>query len=405
MSMKGCDFLIAGAGIIGLTIARDLKNKYPGAEILLIEKESEIALHGSGRNSGVLHAGFYYTADSLKARFTRDGNASLTQYCEDHGLRINDCGKVVVTRSEDELQGLLELKRRGDVNGVKLDLIDAYELQQIEPNASTFESAIYSPATKTVDPTEVCAMIAQELDEKGVHISFEEGFRSRAGESKIKTSSSRQIEYKEKFINCTGLYADKVAREFGFSNGYTILPFKGIYLKYTKNDQPIRTNIYPIPNLANPFLGVHYTITVDNHIKIGPTAIPAFWRENYKGFTRFSFSEFIDISRTEMSLLLKNSFNFRKLAFSELKKYWKPVFTNLARDLVQSIDTRGFTEWSKPGIRAQLLNTTTDELVQDFVVEGDQNSVHVLNAVSPAFTCSIPFANYVVENYIKNEGL
>ena len=156
-----------------------------------------------------------------------------------------------------------------------------------------------------------------------------------------------------------------------------------------------------MPNLKNPFLGVHYTITVDGTIKIGPTSIPAFWRENYKGMENFKGGELGNVLGWESRLFMTNAFGFRGLAFDEMKKYNKSYFVNLATSMVHNIDKSGFTEWSKPGIRAQLLNTKTLELVMDFVVEGDNTTIHVLNAVSPAFTCSFPFATWVVDNYVE----
>jgi len=155
-----------------------------------------------------------------------------------------------------------------------------------------------------------------------------------------------------------------------------------------------------VPNLKNPFLGVHYTVTVDGTIKIGPTAIPAFWRQNYAGLENISLHELLEIIGWESRLFLADSFGFRSLAFGELKKYNRGYFTGLARKMVKQIDTSHFNQWSRPGIRAQLLNTETRELVQDFVVEGDAKSLHILNAVSPAFTCSFPFAAWVVEHHI-----
>jgi L-2-hydroxyglutarate oxidase LhgO len=205
-----------------------------------------------------------------------------------------------------------------------------------------------------------------------------------------------------RIINAAGLYADKIAKDFGFSKNYTIIPFKGIYLKYTQKDKPIRTNIYPVPNLKNPFLGVHYTITVDGTIKIGPTSIPAFWRENYKGWSNFKSGELFNVLTWEAKLFLLNSFGFRSLAFDEIRKYNRKHFTGLATKMVKEIDVKGFNQWSKPGIRAQLLNVKTNELVMDFVVEGDEVSTHVLNAVSPAFTGSMPFAKWVVKHKIEN---
>ncbi|HNY01094.1 MAG TPA: L-2-hydroxyglutarate oxidase [Bacteroidales bacterium] len=393
------DYLIIGAGIIGLALARELKSRKPGATITLIEKEPDVAYHSSGRNSGVLHAGFYYSADSLKAKFTRDGNRAMKEFCRAKGLKLNECEKVVVAKDESELEPLYELDRRGKRNGVDVRIITEAEMKEIDPNAKTFEYALYSPSTATVDPTEVNKAVRDELTALGVKILFSEGYRRKVDGNTIETVTGRRLSA-GKVINAAGLYADKIARDFGFSQQYTIIPFKGIYLKYTKKDKPIRTNIYPVPNLKNPFLGVHYTITVDGTIKIGPTSIPAFWRENYKGMDNFRAGELGNVLGWESRLFLSNAFGFRGLAFDEIKKYNKSYFVNLATSMVHSIDKSGFTEWSKPGIRAQLLNTKTLELVMDFVVEGDGTTIHVLNAVSPAFTCSFPFAKWVVDNYV-----
>ena len=401
-SQQRCDYLIIGAGIIGLALARELKSRLPAADILVIDKEADVAYHGSGRNSGVLHAGFYYSADSLKARFTRDGNRLMTAYVKDRGLAINECHKVVVASDLNEIEGVQELQRRGEKNGVDVRIIDEQELAEIDPNAKTTGIALYSPTTATVDPAQVCHAIKADLEAAGVRFLFGQGYLKRQGDAAIVTTGGLVLEA-GLVINAAGLYADTVARDYGFSQNYTIIPFKGIYLKYTGTDKPIRTNIYPVPNLKNPFLGVHYTVTVDGTIKIGPTAIPAFWRQNYAGLENFNLGELFEIISWESRLFLGDNFGFRSLALSELKKYDRSYFTGLAVKMVKQIDTSRFNQWSKPGIRAQLLNTTTKELVQDFVVEGDSRSVHLLNAVSPAFTCSFPFAAWVVDHYILKQ--
>jgi len=394
------DYLIIGAGIIGLAIARELKSRFPDAEIMVIEKEADVACHSSGRNSGVLHAGFYYSADSLKAKFTRDGNIQLKEYVKKNGLKINECRKVVVATNESEIDGIYELEKRGKTNGVDVKVISEQELKDIDPNAKTTQVALYSPDTATVDPVEVNVFLRKELQSAGVKFNFSQAYNRRIDANTVETTGGLQISA-NKIINAAGLYADKIAKDFGFSQKYTIIPFKGIYLKYTKKDKPIKTNIYPVPNLKNPFLGVHYTVTVDGIIKIGPTSIPAFWRENYKGMDNFKINELFDILGWESRLFMSNAFGFRSLAFEEMAKYNKSHFVNMATRLVHQIDKSGFTEWSKPGIRAQLMNMKTLELVMDFVVEGDGQTIHVLNAVSPAFTSSFPFAKWVVENYVK----
>lgn len=396
MQAERTDYLIIGAGIIGLTLARQLQERYPPKKILLLEKEPDVARHSSGRNSGVLHAGFYYTSNSLKARFTRDGNAEMKKYCRDNGLALNECGKVVVADDETELQALYELKKRGKANGVEVRIIDENELAAIEPNAKTFRKALYSPATATVDPVEINTCLKNQLLKSGAQILFGEGYAALAAENTVRTTKGRLIEA-ARIINAAGLYADKIARDFGFSKNYVIIPFKGIYLKYTGAVAPLKVNVYPVPNLRNPFLGVHYTVTVDGHVKLGPTAIPAFWRENYEGLENFRFSELLQTAAYEGLLFLTNSFGFRSLAWEEMRKYYKPFFVGLGKKLVKKTDADGFNEWTRPGIRAQLLNTRTRELVQDFVVEGDKASIHILNAVSPAFTGSFPFTRWIIE--------
>jgi L-2-hydroxyglutarate oxidase LhgO len=393
------DYLIIGAGVVGLSIARELRKRFPGSEIAVLEKETDVAFHGSGRNSGVLHAGFYYSADTLKAKLTRDGNRQMREYCYANNLKINECKKVVVAKDESELPALFELEKRAGANGVEVQMIDERQLLEIDPNVKTFKNALYSPTTATVDPVEVTQAIKNELLSAGVVFFFGEGYQSRTEGNRIKTTLGRTMTA-TKIINAAGLYADKVAGDFGYSEKYTIIPFKGVYLKYHGDDIPVSTNVYPVPNLKNPWLGVHFTVTVDGKVKIGPTSTPAFWRENYHGFDRFNASEMAGILSWEASLFIRNSFGFRNIALEEIRKYNRTWFAGLARGLVRKIDVNGFSEWGRPGIRAQLLNKQTRELIMDFVVEGDNDSVHVLNAVSPAFTCCFPFAAWVVENYI-----
>ncbi len=391
------DYLIVGAGIIGLNIAKNLKERFPESKILVMEKEKEVAMHSSGRNSGVLHAGFYYTANSLKAKFTKEGNFALKEFCKERNLKVNACQKVVVAQDEKEVEGLEELKRRGDANGVELHWLDESKLEELYPNVKTHKKALLCPSTATVNPKEVTQEFAKVIQEIGVELILDCKYESSNGN--IISTSKGEYEAR-KVINCAGLYADKIANDFNFSKDFVIIPFKGIYLKDKDNISQLKTNIYPVPNLANPFLGVHFTLTVDNESKIGPTAIPAFWRENYKGFDNFSIKEFFQIIYYEAKLFLTNAFGFRELAFTEVKKYSFSHLKGLARKLTKNMDDIGFDAWSTPGIRAQLLNKKTLELVQDFVVESDEDSIHVLNAVSPAFTSAIPFANWVVEEHI-----
>ncbi len=390
------DYIIIGAGIIGLTVAYELINRFPDLKILLIEKESDVAQHASGRNSGVLHAGFYYTADSLKARFTVEGNRRMKAFCHANGITVNETHKVVIAANADDLKMLHELKRRGDRNGVTLELIDETQLKTIDPNIKTYQQALYSPNTASVDPREVCQKLKALLKNR---IDFR--FNTRVQQIKenriVAGKFSAGFNY---LINCAGLYADKIARQMGVGKAFTMLPFKGLYLKYSGDENIVKTNVYPVPNLNNPFLGVHFTKTVHDEVKIGPTAIPAFWREHYRGFSRFNLREFVEVLFWEANLFLRNRFNFRRLALSEMKKYLPHVLINEARHMVRHIGDA--FKPMPPGIRAQLLNKKTGELVMDFVVEHSKQSTHVLNAVSPAFTCAFSFAEYVVDEALKN---
>jgi len=387
--MNHYDYLIVGAGIIGMTIAYQLKKEYPNVLIGIVEKEADVAKHASGRNSGVLHAGFYYSADSLKAKFTVDGNKRMKQFCALHDIFVNEVQKVVIVKDKKELNGLYELEKRAIINSVDIEIIDEEQLEKIDPNIRTYKKALFSPTTACVDPKEVCYKLRDVLKDLGVIFYFNTKFED----------SHHSYKY---LINSAGSYADVIAQKFGLAKDYTMLPFKGIYFKYIGDKNAIQTNIYPVPNLTNPFLGVHYTITVDGSIKIGPTAIPAFWRENYKGFDNFNLNEMIKILYYEIKLLTLNSFNFRELAISEMRNYNKIFFVQKAKEMVKSIGDD--FEPIPAGIRAQLLNTKTNELVQDFVIEHSSGSTHILNAVSPAFTCSFAFAEHVVNEIDKNRG-
>ena len=247
---KNPDFLVIGAGIVGLTLALELKKQFPDASVQVLEKEKQPGLHASGRNSGVLHAGFYYTADSLKAQLCRDGNMSWRDYCAAEGLSINQCGKLVVARNEQELNGLDELYRRGQVNGVELDMISADEAAAIEPQVFTHERALWSPNTATVNPREVVSSILRQIESRAVSIDTNTAYISKDKEKIITSQGAITANY---VINTAGLYADKIARDYGFSSDYRILPFKGLYLYANDRGLKLRTNVYPYRICATCF--------------------------------------------------------------------------------------------------------------------------------------------------------
>ena len=399
MNNHTCDFLVVGGGIVGVTIALSLFKAFPNASIIVLEKEPKTGLHASGRNSGVLHAGFYYTAESLKARFTRDGNKELSEYCLSHGLSLNTCGKLVVAHDEAEDKVLDTLYERGQRNGISLDIISVQEAKKIEPRVKTWRRALYSPSTSVVDPVEVLSTLVQEASANNIRFEYGERFVHYDGTRVHTTSKTFAAGY---VVNTAGLFADSVAHDFGFGQDYELLPFKGVYLYAKPGTIPINTNIYPVPDLRNPFLGVHFTLTVSGRIKIGPTAIPAFWPEQYGWVENFHFDEFLRTTGRHLRLMLKSDPMFRELAFEEIKKYSRPYMVSRASKMAEGVRAEDFKEWGRPGIRAQLINRNTQKLVMDFIIEGDKKSMHVLNAVSPAFTCALPFSRYVVEQIRKN---
>jgi len=395
------DILVVGGGIVGLSIMREMVKRHPGLTFTLLEKEDALGRHASGRNSGVLHAGFYYSPESLKARFTVEGNRLMTEYCLERGIAINRCGKVVVAKNEGDLKTLDELERRGRANGVNLKIVDEKELSDIEPNAKTFGRAIYSPTTSSVNPQDVVDAVGGELTAKNnVKILFGERFIARSGDNAV-TTNRQKIEY-GRLINTAGLYADKVAHAFGAGLRYTLVPFKGLYMEY-KDPGLLKKHVYPVPDIKNPFLGVHFTVTADGKVKAGPTATPALWRENYSGLAGFDAGEMGDILLRQARMFLQNSFGFREIAVQEVKKYMRGNFTAQAATLVKKIDVAKFGQYIRPGIRAQLFDTANMKLVMDFIVEHAGRSTHVLNAVSPAFTCAFTFASHVADE-IEKQG-
>jgi L-2-hydroxyglutarate oxidase LhgO len=392
--MASCDILVIGGGVIGLSIARELKSRQQDARVTLIEKEPACGTHASGRNSGVLHAGFYYSPDSLKAKFTKLGNERMTAYCEQKGIPMNRCGKLVVAKDADDLPAFDELIRRGAANSIDLREVTEAEAKRIEPRVKTYRRALFSPRTSTVNPQQVMAALLDDARREGIEVRPGTAYLHRR-DNGVQTS---QGPIEAGFVvNAAGLYADKIALDYGFSKRYRILPFKGLYLYSNEPPGSIRTNIYPVPDLRNPFLGVHFTVTVDGVAKIGPTAIPAFWRENYDGFANFSLPELLEVAGRGLGLLANAQFDYRRLAVEEIAKYSRKKMVELASVLAEGVAESNYQQWGRPGIRAQLLDITKQKLEMDFVLEGDRRSMHVLNAVSPAFTCAFPFAGHVCD--------
>ncbi|MEW6172656.1 MAG: L-2-hydroxyglutarate oxidase [Bacillota bacterium] len=394
----GCEILIIGGGIIGLSIARELLRR--GAEdILLIEKEGAPGKHASGRNSGVLHAGVYYTPDTFKARFCVEGNRLLKEYCRERGLPLLETGKVIVAREEAEVSVLYELESRARANGIKVKLIDAAELKEIEPHAFTCEKALYSPDTAVVDPKKILQSLEREIISSGkATVSYSTAFRGLSKNGAVVSSKGR-ITFR-KIVNAAGAYSDIVAHAFGLGGEYRILPFKGTYKRlHPEAHHLVNGSIYPVPDLRNPFLGVHFTRGVYGEVGIGPTAIPAFGRENY-GILRGMGLECFNILYRDAVLLFTNP-SFRSAALTEVRRYCGNTLLREAKRLVPEVKDKQIIASNKVGIRPQLVNWKKKTLVMDFVILEDGNAVHVLNAISPAFTSSAPFAKFVVEKLLS----
>lgn len=389
------DFLIIGGGIVGLTIAHALRGRYPTKHITVLEKEEELAAHGSGRNSGVLHSGVYYAADSLKARFCRDGNLRMRAFCQEHGIAINENYKLIIAQNDIESERLETLAERANVNEVPYEMVSVQRAKEIEPYVRTQRDALFSPSTATVDPHKVMHTLRHLLESQNVRIEMGSAYVRHQGDI-VETSKGEKIEATY-VINCAGLYADKIARQYGACLHYTILPFKGVYLQVDASDLPLKTNLYPVPDPQWPFLGVHFTVDVKGRVKIGPTAMPAFWRENYEGLKNFNMFEMLNILKHEARLFTFNAFHFRDLAIDEMRKFSKKYLLKQALKMVESPTDQPKHTWYRPGIRSQLLDLRNDLLVQDFIMERTSNSLHVLNAVSPAFTCSFAFASWIVD--------
>ncbi|MGB2690978.1 MAG: L-2-hydroxyglutarate oxidase [Thermodesulfobacteriota bacterium] len=390
-----CHTLIVGGGITGLTIARELLRNGVD-DIVIIDKESSLGAHASGRNSGVLHAGIYYSPGTYKAKFCVRGNQLMKEYCWDKELHLKLSGKVIVT-DNSRLDALYELKNRADQCGTQSEIIDTKVLLELEPYAVRSEKALYSPNTAVFNPNQILLSIKKDLKSSGkVRFVLGTSFTGLVGSTQV-TTNRGSISFSN-FINAAGTFADKIAHTFGVGSQYKVLPFKGTYKKLVKHrDYLVKANIYPVPDLRNPFLGVHFTRAYDGNVYIGPTAIPAFGREEYGFFDDLSL-ESLSILGRDILLFLNNE-GFRTAAKNETKKYFTKYMLSEAQKLVPELKSDDIEDTPKVGIRPQLVDWNSKKLVMDFLVLKDGNSLHILNAISPAFTCSMAFAEHVVNDF------
>ena len=388
------DLVIIGGGIVGLATAFRFQQRFPGRSVRVLEKESQLAAHQTGRNSGVLHSGIYYKPGSLKAKNCRQGKQAMEEFCRAEGVPFDLCGKVIVATSQEERPRLADIYARGQANGVRCELISRERLLEIEPHAAGLE-AIHVPETGIVDYAVVCQRLATRIREAGGEITLGArvtSFRSSAGATTVETSAgefdARQI------VNCAGVYSDRVAKLSGQQPAARIIPFRGEYFKLRATaEHLVRTLIYPTPDPAFPFLGVHFTRMIEGGVECGPNAVLAFAREGY-------FKSNVNVRDLAESLTYPG---FLRLA----AKYWRMG----AGEMWRSISKRAFVralqrlvpeirpehlDPAPAGIRAQAL-FRNGSLVDDFLIDETDRVINVLNAPSPAATSSLEIGESIVQ--------
>jgi (S)-2-hydroxyglutarate dehydrogenase len=386
-----CDVAVVGGGILGLAVARELQRRRPGASVVVLEREPSIAAHQTGHNSGVLHAGIYYAPGSLKARLCVQGRREMLDFCEQHGIAHELCGKVIVATDAGELGRLDELERRGRANGVAgLRRLDADGIRELEPHARGV-AGLHSPATGIADFAAVARALAAEVG--AVHIGCGvEAVRSR--ERTIVLRHARGHLEARQAVFCAGAWSDRLAVGAGADPDPRIVPFRGAYLRLVaQRRELVRSLIYPVPDPSLPFLGVHLTRSIDGEVLIGPTALLAPARDAYRlGRVRPR-----DLAQT-----LRWPGTRRMLA-----QWWRTGLTELGhaarRRAFVAAAARYVPELTvedvQPafaGIRAQALGRD-GRLVDDFVFSRTRHALHVRNAPSPAATSALAIARHVVD--------
>ncbi|WP_115071217.1 NAD(P)/FAD-dependent oxidoreductase [Synechococcus sp. UW179B] len=409
MSTKSCDVLLLGGGMVGLSIAHQLLERGLTSSITILDKELELGLHSSGRNSGVLHAGIYYKPGSLKAKVCVEGARRLRSWIEERGLPLNPCGKVIVPQRA-ELDGQLDvLAERGRTNGAEVELWDADQLRDLVPEARTASGrALWSPNTAVVKPISVVRRLRQDLADRGVNmLEGQQGFEAQPEQQQLTLNDGTQLSYGHLF-NCTGLQADRVAQLFGVGDQYTLLPFKGLYwqLKASCPIQP-RTNLYPVPDLSVPFLGIHFTPSADSTpvVSIGPTATPAWGRENYRSLQAIEPGMAAKNLGVLARQYLANRGGFRRYVHEQAFLALPPLLIRAAQELIPAVKPEHIELSQKVGIRSQVFNRQTERLEDDFLCMPGPSSTHVLNAISPAFTASFALADLIIDQALPTLNL
>jgi len=386
------DIAIVGGGIVGLATARALRERAPRARLVVLEKESTLAAHQTGHNSGVIHSGIYYRPGSYKAKLCVEGKQLMYEFCDRHGIRVERCGKVIVATSDAEIPRLQTLYERGIANGVPVEPLEPARLREFEPHARALR-AIHSPSTGIVDYGEVAAAMARELREGGVVI--ETGARvaavARTGDG-VELAAGRITVRARRLVNCAGLYSDVIARLAGARPDVSIVPFRGEYYMLRPDRRSlVRGLIYPVPDPEFPFLGVHLTRTVHGEVEAGPNAVLAFAREGYR-FSRVSARELAGTLAYRGFWHMARRY-WRMGAFEMYRSLRKAAFVLALQRLVPDLRAEDLAPGGA-GVRAQAVSPD-GSLVDDFRIVADADAIHVLNAPSPAATASLAIGRHI----------
>lgn len=388
------DVVIAGAGIIGLATGMRLLERFHGLKAAIVEKENAIAVHQTGHNSGVIHSGLYYRPGSVKASLCMSGRDELIQFCLEHDVKHEICGKVVAATRDEQLPALAELFRRGGQNGVAgVQMMSAAEVKEFEPYAQCIRGVLV-PSAAIVDFRQVAKAYADAFEKKGGELFL--GTRVR----KVKDPDSKPVRIEtcrgpfqsRVFINCTGLYSDRVARCCGMHPSCRIVPFRGEYYRVKPGRAYlVRNLIYPVPDPGFPFLGVHFTRSIDGKVEAGPNAVLAFALEGYTR-TRISPLELLETLSYDGFWRLVSK-HWSTGVGEMMRSCSKRLFTRSLQELIPSIG-RDDLEPGDAGVRAQALGHD-GSLLDDFVIEQTEKMIHVLNAPSPAATSSLAIARRI----------
>ena len=388
------DIAVVGGGIVGLASALAISERYPRCSLTVLEKEPEVGSHQTGHNSGVIHAGIYYKPGSYKAMLCVEGVRLMKAFCEESGVAWESCGKVIVATDDSELARLEELYQRGVANGVSgLELIGPDRLREIEPHARAVR-ALVSPGTAIVDFKEVTEAMARRLTARGVSIQTGarvKGIRRAGALQHIDADqSSAAARY---LLNCAGLHADQVARMAGVDPGVLIIPFRGEYYNLKPECRLVRGLIYPVPDPAFPFLGVHFTKRIRGGYEAGPNAVLAFAREGYRK-TDFRLE---DLGRmvSYRGFWIMGLRYWRTGAYEYYRSFSRSGFVRALSKLVPEISERDLAEGGS-GVRAQSV-TPNGSFVDDFKIVEGPNAIHVLNAPSPAATASLAIGRHIAQ--------